>query len=316
MTTLTPERRPSTGSVTFQRRYSRAYEQPIVHHTSKGPTVRVDEDTHSESSLSASDSTGKVLNPEGRRLESLLAKCGVGGLTLLGVIASLFGQAPLLALSQIFGFVLVLLATFFACCGLYLWWGVRHHEHVQLDVKKVLILYGICTSSDILAQLLTTITQLPIPESVPLDVGCFIFFGTLLLIQFAVLAHRNGLNGMFSHEANVFVGMTLLLNFSAKCTFGQILPALVLPQLVFMSALMGLTLTLLRDKLPRPSLSVLLWALTKHEPVPHGSLRPKRLSGRKMSSSSIGSLVSSRPTRNSFSSLSSMTSLLPNVSST
>ena len=321
MTTLTPERRHSPTNVAFQRRYSRVYEQPVVEKTAKGLTVRVDDDTYSETSSIPTDGSGKVLNPEASLLGNLLAKVGVASLAILGVVVSILGSTPLLAASQLFGFIFLLLTTFAICCGLYLWWGSWHHRAVVLDVNKVLVIYAICSSSDILARLMCAFTRVPVTENLPFEASYFLLLGALLYFEFSFFAHGDGLNAMFAKETNIFVGLTLMLNLSAICLFGPILPSFILPQLIYTSALLGLTLSLMGHKFPHLSPSAFYWALSHQQAFRKGAIIARvggggNNMGRKMSTSSMASTNSSVRPRSSysFSSLATMGSYMPPVS--
>ena len=248
----TPERRNSAGSIGgtnlvfgSQRRYSRAYDQPIVQQTTKGPIVRVEsEDTHSEASAMTSASDGQILNPEASKFGNYLAQGCLGLFVLVGVLVGVGGRNFLVGASQLFGFVFLFLCAFVVCSGLYLWWGAWNKDSINLSVKKVIVIYSICTTSDLIGRLITMYAAIPAADSLPFNTSYYIFLATLLFTTFALFAHRDGLNGMFSQEACLFVGLACVLNFTSWCLFGDVVPGLVLPQLVYTSILMGLTLSL------------------------------------------------------------------------
>ena len=322
-TSRTPERRSSIENICFrnQRRYSKAYDQPLVEHTAKGPLVRV-ETVNEEDAASSSQATspaaghgGMTLNPEGSRMGVRMAKGGVTAVALVGIGTALLGRAPLMAASQLFGFIFMFLATFSVCSGLFLWWGSWGRDHVHLGVRKVLGLYAMCCVSDAFVCLVISYTELriPIAETLLLDhAGYFLLLTAILFLGFALFAHRDGLNAMFSQEVYLFVGTVMVLNFSATCIFNQLLPSLLLSQFVYVSLLFGLTLSLLGDRYPQLSLGFLYQLLRQYDP------KMLTKSGRRLSASSLASTNSSalmkRMSYSSVSSMATMSSLQPSVS--
>ena len=315
----TPERRNSVGNAISaglvfgsQRRYSRAYDQPIVQQTSKGPVVRVEsEDNQSEASAMTSTSDGQILNPEANNLGNYVAQGCLGLFIVVGALVGLGGREFLVGASQLFGFMFLFLCSFVVCSGLYLWWGAWNKDSINLSVKKVIIVYSICTTSDLLGRLVTTYAAIPAADSLPFNTSYYIFLATLLFASFALFAHRDGLNGMFSQEACLFVGLSCVLNFTSWCLFGDIVPGLLLPQLVYTSVLMGLTLSLVSYRFPHISPSSVYWALanpsSQHRPPRHMSTI--RRSTRKMSA--VSDTSSSIRQKISHSSASSMFSVNP-----
>ena len=307
------ERKSSVGNVSnlaTQRRYSRVYDQPILQHTSKGPMVRVEtDDAHSESSTGlTSDEYGKMLNPEAYTFGSVLAKVALTVLILLGLVTSCAGRTFLMAVSQLFGFTFIFTVTFVVCSGLYLWWGAWNGNTVQLSVKKVITLYVICCSCDFLARALASFASIPVADSLPIAGSYFIFLLTNLFVTFSLFAHKDGLNAMFSKETSMFVGLTLLLNFSSTCLFGEIIPSILLSQLVYGGILLGLSLSLMAHRFPHLSLSAVYRVFNQHESSYRNSLAPP--TGRRLSKTSMGSMGSAVPSARSRASLSSISSLL------
>ena len=318
--TSTPERRNSAGNIGgllfgTQRRYSRAYDQPIVQQTSKGPIVRVEsEDNQSEASAMTSTSDGQILNPEATNLSNYLAQACLCLFIVVGALVGVGGRELLVGASQVFGFMFLFLCSFVVCSGLYLWWGAWNKDTINLNVKKVLVVYTICTTSDLLSRLVTTYAAIPAADSLPFNTSYYIFLATLLFANFALFAHRDGLNGMFSQEACLFVALSCILNFTSWCLFGDIVPTFLLPQLVYVSVMMGLTLSLVGHRFPHLSLSAVYWALSN--PSAHqrsqrrmSGLRPSSHSTRK--TSAISDVSSSIRQKTSHSSLSSMISINP-----
>ena len=321
----TPERRNSTGNniigLVFgsQRRYSRAYDQPVVQQTSKGPIVRVEsEDNQSEASGFTTSTTlggdGQVLNPEATNLSNYVAQACLCLFIVVGALVGVGGRELLVGASQIFGFMFLFLCSFVICSGLFLWWGTWNKDTINLNVRKVMVVYTICTTSDLLGRLITMYAAIPAADSLPFNTSYYIFLATLLFANFALFAHRDGLNGMFSTEACLFVALSCILNFTSWCLFGDIVPTLLLPQLVYISLLMGLTLSLVGDRFPHVSLSAVYWALSN----PSAHLRGhRRGSGLRASThsvrktSTISDVSSSMRQKTSHSSLSSMISINP-----
>ena len=320
----TPEPKNSVGNASAvgllfgsQRRYSRAYDQPIVHQTSKGPMVRVEsEDNQSETSAMTSTSDGQVLNPEANSLGlgNYLAQGCLGLFIVVGALVGLGGRDFLVGASQLFGFMFLFLCSFVVCSGVFLWWGAWNKESIDLNVKKVIVVYSICTVSDLLGRLVTMYAAIPAADSLPFNTSYYIFLATLLFANFALFAHRDGLNGMFSQEACVFVGLSCILNFTSWCLFGDIVPGFLLPQLVYTSVMMGLTLSLVRYRFPHVSLSAVYWALSNpssHLRLPRrvSTLRPSSHSTRK--TSAVSDTSSSIRQKTSHSSVSSLLSINP-----
>ena len=312
MASLTPERTPSTGSVVVQRRFSRILQAPVVQSTPGGPAIHVEGDETADPGGTAKDSSGRILNPEAMTFGALVAKTIAASLAALAFAAFLGGEAFLLAASQLFGFALLLVVTFTACTGLYLWWGAAYHHATNLTVRRVLMVYLACSCSDIAARWITAYAQFPNVGRLPtIDAGYFVVLTTLLFTSFSLVAHRGGLNAAFSQESSVFVGLTLLLNVVATALFAPSLSVLYPPQLVYVSTLLGLTLSLLGDRFPRFSPSSVYWLLTHRDRLRHSSLRP---GGGRVS---IGSSTqSSKPPRTPLSSVSSLTSVMTRVSGT
>ena len=312
MATLTPERRPSLeGALQFncQRRYSRVYDQPIVQKTLKGYSVHVEDDTHSELPHAASDGQGKILNPEASWFGSLICKIALVSLIVLGLVISAVGNSLLLVVFQLVGFILVFVAVFLTCSGLYLWWASWNHRSIDFSVRRVLILFGMCSASNVIAWVLMTLalwSEIPLAESLPLEASYIILLGTLLLVNVSFFVHRKGLNAMFSNETCTFVGLTLVLDFSSRCVFGHILPQVILPHIVYTSALFGLTLSLMGHRFPHLSMTNIYWVL-RHLSHP--------ILVRKLSNASTTSLCMMRTSASSFSSSASAQRNATHVSS-
>lgn len=309
---LTPERRSSSEETTSssllgQRRYSRAYEQPIVQQSPSGgyAVIRTDDDTHSEAGSTTSERrksrrrAGNVLNPEVTWMGTVLAEVGLGLLVSLAALVLVVGSFPLEFASRFFGFSLVFLALFATCCGLFVWWGSWAHTAVDLSVKKVLILYGVCSASDVISRVVVGFARFPLTEAIPAGASYYFLFSTNLLLQFALFAHQEGLNAMFSSETLFFVGLTVMLDMALQCIFGYVLPPFLLSQAVYVSCFLGTTLSLVGSRFPSISLSNIYRVLKR---LNHPSVV------RKLSRTSVVSTGSSqRLHRTSFSSLSSMT---------
>ena len=309
----TPERRSSTENLTFlsQRRYSKAYEQPLVEQTPKGPLVRIESVDEPDGQTPNSRPTGNLLNPEGSCLGNRMAKGSVMAVALVGIVTALLGRAPLFAASQLFGFAFMFTATFLVSSGLFLWWGSWSQEYVNLSVQKVLGLLAMCSISDVFVRLVISYTELRIPvaESLFLDhAGYFLLLTIVLFVGFAMFVHRDGLDAMFSQETYLFVGIVMVLNVSATCIFNQLLPSLLLSHLVYTSLFSGLTLSLLGNRYPHLSFSF-LYRLLRHSD-PKMFLKPvKRLSG-----SSLASTNSRKMSYSSVSSMATLSSFQPSVS--
>lgn len=161
-----------------------------------------------------------------------MAKGGVTAVALVGIATALLGRAPLMAASELFGFTFMFLATFSVGGGLFLWWGSWGRDYVKLGVRKVLGLYLMCCISDALACLVVAYSNLGIRFADILfleHAGYFLCLTVFLFVGFALFAHRDGLNALFSQEVCLFVGTVMVLNFSATYIFGQLLPRLSSP---------------------------------------------------------------------------------------
>lgn len=256
------------GVTQNSRRVSRAYEQPVVQHAPSGGGRGMV--VYPESEKSAQDpSQSASLDSLGRRFDALgglLAKVALGCLTLAGALVSLAGKASLEAASQLFGFMLLFVLTFAACTGAFYWWGGSSKRKVTLTVNKVIHIYLLCISAEILARIIAFFTAVPASSGVPTDIGYFLSLATLLLFVFSVFVHKDGLNAMFSQESVLFVACTLALNFSSTCLFSDVLPRLVLPQMVYAALLLGLSMYLTGYKFPRVSPSGIYWLLSESRP--------------------------------------------------
>lgn len=303
------------NGIIFNRRLSRAYDQPIVQHTNKGAVVRPDADRSSPEPCSSS------ADPLACRLQALggiVAKGTLGSLTIVGALVSLLGRASLEPVSQLFGFMVMLFLSFLACTGTFYWWGSTGGSKVDLTVKKVFHVYTLCVSSDILARLIGIFTALPPTSSIPVDTSYFIILATMILFIFSLFIHKEGLNAMFTQETVLFVVCNMVLNFSTTCLFSDILPQYILPHMVYVGMLLGLSLSLVGYHFPKFSLSRIYRALNQSEPPPY-IVTPEVVPGENSSSQSrkdsFSSTVSSVKARSrvSASSFSSMNSFFPQV---
>ncbi len=300
----TPERRDSSSSVASlqsvknlvfgsSRRYSRAYDQPIVQSTLKGPKVRVEMEDGTTIDPLANSRSGMVLNPEAAAFGSLVAKVCVGVLSAFALGVSLVNKTTLMAASQLFGFMFMFVVIFAVSVGLYLWWSTSNRETVPLTIKSLSYLYMSSILSSLVSQVLSSYAAIPIASSLPQEASYFVFLSTMLFISVSLLVHRDSLNGMFSQEACIFVGLSLVLDFIAMCLFGDILPALIYTKLAPCSMLMGASLSLAGNIFPNLSPSamyrVLRQSQVQQQQRPASSVgylgRPKRASEMSMDSS-------------------------------
>lgn len=303
------------NGLTFQsRRVSRAYDPPVVQHTSKGLVVRSD----SDKSPTDPSSSSAIVDTLGRRFEAvggLLAKAALGSMAAAGVLVSVVGKASLELASQLFGFMLLLVLTFLACTGSFYWWGGHSRGKVKLSVRKVTIIYLLCVGCEVLARLVGVFMNIPAGSSVPADTGYFISLTTLLFLAFSLLVHEGGLNAMFAQETVVFVVCTVVLNFSSISLFRDVLPHFILPQMVYAGLLLGLSVYLAGYRFPKISPSGIYWMFSENTPprpvVTVEAVRPSRDSSSQQQSrrDSLSSTLSKQ--RASFSSVSSLSSVLP-----
>ncbi len=259
--TSTPERKESTGSSSPQsvrnlvfgstRRYSRAYDKPIVDSTPKGPQVRVEMEDgtsinplKSTSLLAEGQGAGKVLNPEAALFRSFLAKLSISILLVFAMIISLVSRSTLLAFSQLLGFMLLFGGVFSIGVLLYFWWSTSNRDTVPMTIRTILYVYVCSALSSFFSQTLSSYTSIPIANSLPQEVSYYIYLATMLFIVFSLLAHRDTLNGMFSQETCLFVSLILALNFISMCLFSDLLPPVVYCQLPVCCMLMGTSLSL------------------------------------------------------------------------
>lgn len=311
------------GLVFQQRRFSRAYDQPIVQNTSKGMVVRPD----AQNTMHSSQFTGATATDPWRSgmeaLGGLTAKMTLGSLALAGALVTVCGKDSLQFVSQLFGFMLMLVVAFLACVGCFYWWSGCCRKNIVLSVKKVAVIYLLCIISDALARLISVFTAVPPSSSIPTDASYFISLATILLFVFSLLVHREGLKAMFSRESVLFVVCMLVLNFSIARLFEDFLPHFLLPQVIHVGLLLGLSLSLAGYKFPNISPSGIYWMLNQSGPMrpivtapATDSTQPQvRLSvdtvsqTRRVSNSSTSSMKH----RASVSSLSSFTSTVPQV---
>lgn len=326
---VTPERKDSSSSVASlhsvknlvfgsTRRYSRAYDKPILQSTPKGPKVRVEmEDGTSidplkSNSLSADAGAGKVLNPEAAVFQSFVIKVSIGVLSIFTTIIGLVSKSTLLALSHLLGFMLMFSGAFIVGVSLFFWWSVSNRETVPVTVKSVLYVYVCCTVSSLLSVTLSSsYTSIPIANSLPQEASYYIYLATMLFVIVSLLAHRDTLNGMLSQETCLFVGLTLVLDFLSMSLFGDFLPALLYTQLPMCCMLIGLSLSLAGTLFPNITLSAVYKVLKQSQVSQHhrpssavglqaNSNRPNRVS--EMSGESGRSSLFPRTSLSSFTS--------------
>jgi hypothetical protein len=305
------------GIIAQSRRLSRAYDQPIVHHTSRGTVVRqdIDRGTPESGASGVAESLARF-----EAVGGAMAKGTLVSLMAFGALVSLIGRASLEPVSQMFGFMLMLFVTFLACTWSFFWWGGTGGSKVGLTAKKVLQIYLLCISSDILARTISVFTAIPATSNIPEDASYYMSLSTLLLFVFSLIIHEDGLNASFSRETVIFVVFTMVLNFSSTCLFRDILPHFLLPHLVYVGVLLGLSLSLVRNRFPKLSLSGIYKTLNTSDGVPH-IVMSQRLSAAGDSNSrpqsrreSYSSTMSSLKPRVSTSSISSVNSFYPQVS--
>ena len=301
------------------RRFSRAYEQPVVQ---KGMVVGSEssDDVTSEASESG---THDIFNSRMSAVGGLLAKGTLGSFMTIAAVTSLCGKASLEGVSQLFGFMLMLTVTFIVCTGCFYWWGGCTQEKTKLSIRKVLSVFFICLSSDIISRLICLFTAFPPSSHLPANIFYFISLAMFLLVAFSVLIHEDGLNAMFSHESVLFVVCTLILNISTLCLFSSVLPQIILSQIVNVGVLLGLSLSLAGYRFPNISPSRIYWTLSRAgnelinvTPSPSlprisvaNSIDNSQTHSRKVSNSSN----MSRYRGQSISSVSSFTSTIPQV---
>ena len=300
-----------------QRRVSRAYDQPIVQHTSKGSVVRPDDRASSESASISMEGLGHRFEAIG----GMVAKGTLGSLTIVGALVSVLGKASLDIASQLFGFMLILVVTFVACSGSFYWWGCTNRSRVGLNIKKITYIYFICIASDFVARIVSLLTDATPTNEIAAELSYYVVDATLLLFVFSLFIHKDGLNAMLAQENIFFVVCTVIFNFSSTSLFHEIIPAFLLPQMVYAGVLLGLSMSLAGYRVPRISLSRLYWSLKQSEPARPLISEPSvptvsvDVSGSSQSRrDSYSSTVSSVKQRVSFSSISSMNSVNPQVS--
>lgn len=250
----------------FQRRLSRAYDQPIVEqHTTKGTVVRgVDMDKRQGSPDHPNTDESSYSSFEA--LGGLLAKVTLGSMAAVGVTVGLLGKASLDVISLLFGLMVLMGLSFLACTATFYWWASINITKVGLTVEKVIHIYLICVLSDLLACLVSIFTAVPPTSGIPADTGYFIILATLLFFTFSLLVHKDGLNAMFAQETAIFVGGIMALSFSSSCLFRDVLPLYLLPQLVYVGALLGLSVALAGYKFPKLSPSRIYWTFNQSTP--------------------------------------------------
>ena len=307
-----------------RRRFSRAYDQPTIQNTTKGSVV-VRADLMNSNTVASDPSN--MLNPTMDAVGGVLARVTLTVLTLVGALVGLFGKASLDAISQFVGFMLMFLFIFMACTGTFYWWANSCKDSVKLTLRKVLHIYGVCALSDILARSINMFSRMPESSLVPEDISYFFSLTTLLMLTFAMLFHKNGLNAMFSKETVLFVVISVALNYSTSRLFLDILPKIFLPQMIHSAALLGLSMSFAGYSVPRISPSGLYWMLQGRKaslptsyPLPNESLdhTPPQSSGKISSASGKTSVASEKMSiasvaRASVSSSSSMNSSYPQV---
>ena len=247
---------PEPNGLIFRRRFSQAYEQPTIRNTAKGSVVvRVDGETSNTPPSKPSDK----MNPGLEILGGILARVTLGVFTVLGVLVGVSDKASIDVVSQFIGFMLMFMVTFMACTGTFYWWASISRACVKLTIKNVLYIYGVCVLSDFLARTINVFSRMPQSSAIPEDASYFVCHATILMFSFSLLFHKNGLNAMFSRETVLFVVVSVALNYSSSRLFSEVLPKIILPQMVHAGALMGLALLFADYNFPRMSPSDIYW---------------------------------------------------------
>lgn len=227
----------------MSRRNSKVYDQPIVDSIGPDgiPSVRVEDISHSDGV-----GAGKPLGGNTSSWEIVvgLGKCGVGLLVTIAAVSYVLGGRCLSGLSQLVGLMFIFSLVFCLCCGLFVWWGLWGREKVGLTRNKVLIVYGICTASQLISLVLDQIIDLGPLEFLPMNLSFYAIFGLSLLSLFSVCIHDKGVAAMFSNESSMFTGLVVLLNICTAALFDHTLYQLIYGQLVHMSCFLGLGLSL------------------------------------------------------------------------
>lgn len=294
----------------MSRRNSKVYDQPIVDAIGPDgiPSVRVDDSSESDRHSSRA---GILLGASSSPLGAALAKSGIAILVLVATVSRLLGGSYLTVASQLFGFTLIFVLAFFLCCGLFVWWGVWGRERVGLTLKKVLIVYGICSASDLISLLLDQYIDLGPLDQLPVNMSLYAIMGISLLSLFSICVHDNGVAAIFSNESSLFVGLVLLLHFCMASLFHYTLPPLIHGQLVHTSCFLGLGLALTLKEVRLGG-----FRLSRLRQMVWGSQTKRGLKipshfGQRRKISNIGDLPSNHHQKNSVSSQSSITSSLP-----
>lgn len=302
---------PEPNGLISRRRFSRAYDQPTIEDTGKGNmVVTVDGETSNATPSNPSD----MMNHGLESLGGILARVTLGVFTVIGVLVGILGKASLDGVTQLIGSMLMFVVTFMACIGTFYWWASSSRDSVKLTIKKVLCIYCVCASSDFLARTINVFSKIPQSSAIPEDASYFVCLGTMLMFSFSLLFHKKGLNAMFSRETVMFVMASVVLNYSSSRLFSEVLPKIILPQMVHAGALMGLSLSFAGYSFPWISPSSLYWMFHRGRharvrvstPLPKISVdhSPQTMS-RKVSNSSTS--------RMSVASFSSMNSSFPQV---
>ena len=288
----------------MSRRNSKVYDQPFVDSVGPDgiPSVRVEDNTgRPDGQLAAGPISANIF-----RIMSVLGKGGIGFLLVTAAVSYLLGGSWLAGLSQLLGFIFIFFLAFCLCCGLFVWWGVWGRERVGLTRNKIVVVYGICTASQLITLVLDQIIDLGPLEFLPMNLSFYAIFGLSLLSLFSVCVHHKGVAAMFSNESSMFTGLVVLLNICMAALFDHTLYQLLYGQLVHASCFFGLGLSLVPLNMRlRYSFSRLQRFFSGRDSTSGPNLRvPSRFAGRKISN------ISDYP-KHSVSSQSSIGSSLP-----
>ena len=228
----------------MSRRNSKVYDQPFVDSVGPDgiPSVRVEDNSN------RSDARAGLAGPISANISRIMAVLGKGGIGFLLVIAAvsyLLGGSWLAGLSQLLGFMFIFSLAFCLCCGLFVWWGVWGRGKVGLTRNKIVVVYGICTASQLITLVLDQIIDLGPLEFLPMNLSFYAIFGLSLLSLFSVCVHDKGVAAVFSNESSMFTGLVVLLNICMAALFDHTLYQLMYGQLVHTSCFFGLSLSLL-----------------------------------------------------------------------
>lgn len=295
MSTIQVDERP-TG-----RRISRALTSPVI----EAERLRKLSAQNKQANSSQAASDKKMKNGYNLVLYGIM----------LALVIAMYGSGRefLQTAVLVIGYFTVAVCLFLVTSLLYAWWGAKHMETLQFDIRKCVYCYlaniGGEFASCLVVWLLSSSLEIP---GIGLDPTDLLTFTTMVLLIFCMFVNNGGLDAVFSNEALYYVFLTIALRYTNAVTFDSIIPSSLTALLSHNGALCGLSMMLWKHHHPNATIAQLF-----NLPLGSGSTAPLLInpspsyssqSSRRNSQASTASRSSARLSRSSWSTYTSRNS--------